>query len=142
MDNPLGDLKRKVMELRYDREVGGLAVESQWKAVQKTNDYRMWEGSKADLQTIIQELEKAEEALRNAVIEQFAIDGNKTPALGIAVKLFDVLIYNVEEAAAWCKENAPYLFRFDAKAFEKAKPDGAPIEVKQEPRCQLASKLE
>jgi hypothetical protein len=140
----LEELKRQVIDLRYDVSVGKLAVDEQWKAVQQTDAYRMWEGSKVALQTIAQMLERAEGDLRKAAEDQYAVDKNKTPASGIAIKLFDVPVYDAENALTWCMMNAQYLVKksLDVKEFEKALPPGAPIEIKQVPRCQLASKLE
>lgn len=84
-----------------------------------------------------------EKRLRGLVLGVYREDQNKRPLKGITIKIFKRIKYDAAQAEAWCRQNAPTLFKFDAKAFEKAaeKLPGAPVTVEDDPRVTLASDL-
>ena len=81
--------------------------------------------------------------LREWALAAYRANGNKTPLKGVTIKVFKRLIYDAAQAEAWCRQNAPTLFKWDVKGFEKAaeKLPGAPITIEDDPRVTLASDL-
>jgi hypothetical protein len=138
----LDELKAQVIEARKLNDKLHDEKKQLWNAVMETEPYRKHEEADKRYQAASQAMTAAEEALRIAALDLYKTDGNKNPTVGVVIKIFETLKYDAKDAAAWCKDNAQYLFKFDARGFEKAKPDGAPIEIVQEPRCQLGTKLE
>lgn len=74
----------------------------------------------------------------------YAATGDKKPAPGLTIKMFEVLDYDLGEALAWCEQNAPTVIKrtLDARAFEKvAVALGAPVQAREAARISVASDL-
>ena len=106
----------------------------------------IWERKYADelleLVSIALQVAEEEAALRELTLQAYAETGNKAPAVGVSVKLFDVLNYNPDEAKKWALEHRVAL-KFDTATFEKIakvdKPDF--VTITEEPRAQIAQSL-
>ena len=87
--------------------------------------------------------EEAENLLRELTLKAYEETGNKNPALGVSVKVFQVLDYEPKEALKWAMEHQIAL-SLDKKSFEgfaKATPLEF-VTVTEEPRAQIATNLE
>jgi hypothetical protein len=138
----IDELKQKVIEARQDEAIGKISVEDYWKAVQETDAYKLWDGGKADLGCLTVAREMQEDALRQAALELYKLDGNTKPVPGVTVKMHHKMKYDLDKVVAWAEDKAKHLFKFDVKAFEKNPPENAPFEKVDEPYCELATKME
>ena len=90
-------------------------------------------------------LAETEASLRADALVEYNRTGNRKPAPGVEVKLFEVLTYDAMKAFAWAKEHQVAL-SLDKKLFESlAKSDGNRpdfVAVNQEPRSQIATDLD
>jgi len=86
---------------------------------------------------------EAEDKLRELTLKAYAETGNKTPAKGVSVKLFEVLSYDVDKARGWAITHCIAL-KLDVPVFEGyakvEKPKFVTITV--EPRAQISANLE
>uniref|UniRef100_A0A6M3LAG7 Uncharacterized protein n=1 Tax=viral metagenome TaxID=1070528 RepID=A0A6M3LAG7_9ZZZZ len=85
---------------------------------------------------------EAENLLRELTIKAYQDTGNKAPALGVSVKLFQTLDYDPKDALKWAMSHQIAL-SLDRKSFEgfaKATPLDF-VTVKEEPRAQIATDL-
>lgn len=105
-----------------------------------------WETQHAGLLADIAEnskfLAEAETLLREATIKVYRETGNKAPALGVSVKIFQTLDYDPKEALKWAMSHQVAL-SLDKKSFEgfaKATPLDF-VSVNDEPRAQIATDL-
>lgn len=140
-------LRKAVQELRVARQAFDQAQEEQnalWLELMATEAGRAWASQKSAVADLGLVVETAETDLRRMVAEHYEVHRNMRPVAGVLVKTFKRLIYSVDEVLAWCEEKAPALVeRKLAKGFEKVIEymPGAPVEVIQEPRVQIASEL-
>ena len=108
--------------------------------------YSVWEQKYLSLQTSVattSELVREEEdKLRALTLQAYEQTGNKTPALGVSVKIFQTLDYEPKEALKWAMAHQIAL-SLDKKSFETfAK--ATPLEfvtIGDEPRVQIAQTL-
>ncbi len=88
----------------------------------------------------------AEYKVRALALAEHALSGDVRPAEGVQVKLFSKVVYEPEDAWAWCTEHALKYLVLDTKVFEKAAPVlrdlGAPVELTKEARVQIATNLD
>jgi hypothetical protein len=107
------------------------------------HDYQTLLNAKVAKQQLEEKIAAAEGETRTQAVAVFRATNSKEPVPGIIIKLFTVLKYDKAVAEEWARVHAPAVFKFDAKAFEKvAVTLGAPVEAVEEPRAQIASKLE
>ena len=112
----------------------------------KSVAYSAWEQeykSLLDSVTATSELVAEEEAkLRALTLQAYEQTGNKAPALGVSVKIFQTLDYDPKEALKWAMAHQIAL-SLDKKSFETfAK--ATPLEfvtIGEEPRAQIATEL-
>ncbi|KKN15548.1 hypothetical protein LCGC14_0984930 [marine sediment metagenome] len=95
------DLQRAVVELRED--VAGLRQV-------KKDSYEQWLADSAqkfliELGQKEEDLTKAEEALREAALAQYAVTKDKKPMPGCGIRIQDKLEYDPHEALAWAYEH-------------------------------------
>ena len=87
----------------------------------------------------------AEQRVRELALAEHALSGDANPAEGVQVKLFAKVVYEHEDAWAWCAEHALKYLVLETKGFEKAasvlKDLGAPVELVREPRVSIATDL-
>jgi len=97
------------------------------------------------LTTLREQASLLESQAREAALAVYAETGNKKPADGVGIRVYQRLRYDVAEVMAWCKEHAPVFVieTLDKKPFEKAAPDmaGAPVIVEEEPTATLGKDL-
>ena len=70
----------------------------------------------ADLKTA---LEVSEQQIRDAAVRFFDETGDKKPAPGVEIKLWDGVTYDPSAARTWCLVNMPALLVLNAAAYEK-----------------------
>jgi len=87
-------------------------------------------------------LSAKETLLRELTIAAYHQTGNKKPAEGINVKIFEVLSYNEEEAMNWAIQHQVAL-KLDKPIFEKIAKVDKPsfVKISEEPRAQIAKEL-
>ena len=88
-------------------------------------------------------LTQAEATLRAMTLAAFCETGNKNPAPGVAVKIFQTFAYDPKEALKWAMSHQVAL-SLDKKSFEafaKATPLDF-VTINEEPRAQIAAVLE
>jgi len=105
-----------------------------------------WEQEHLSLQTSVattsELVGEEEDKLRALTLQAYEQTGNKTPALGVSVKIFQTLDYEPKEALKWAMAHQIAL-SLDKKSFETfAK--ATPLEfvtISDEPRVQIAQTL-
>ena len=108
--------------------------------------YKVWEQENLALLDSVaatSELVIEEEAiLRLKTLQAYLQTGDKTPALGVSVKVFTILDYDTKDALKWAMSHQIAL-TLDKKSFETfAK--ATPLEfvtISEEPRAQIATNL-
>ena len=85
---------------------------------------------------------EAEAKLRELTLQAYAETGNKAPAEGVSIKIFEVLNYDTEEAKKWALEHRVAL-KLDTATFEKIAKVDQPsfVTISEEPRAQIATNL-
>ena len=85
----------------------------------------------------------AEVKLRELTLQAYAVTGNKAPAVGVSVKIFQVLNYDPTEAKKWATAHGIAL-KLDVTTFEKLAKVEEPafVNITEEPRAQIAQNLE
>ena len=84
-----------------------------------------------------------ESSVKRLARARYDADQDKHPIKGVNIKINHRLVYDAKIAQDWCKQNAPFTFKWDAKSFEEAaaKMDGAPVTIEDDPQATLASDL-
>lgn len=123
----------KIVETRKELEA----------AIEETPEYRVWNIAKNAASEASAEVDKLEAEIKALAIANF--DGNKTPANGLVIKVFQVVTMDEKSAREWAFINYRPALKLDKTAIEKAAKDGTvPAEiatVTSENRAQLASDL-
>lgn len=135
---------KQLAELRKEVQHHTEVVAKYQMNLESTAEWGMVDAGK----TILKAKKAAQEAMEKD-IKSMAINILKDNPLaelaaGLIKKTKTIYAYAKEEAEAWAKTNAPYLFVFDEGAFkEVAKGKNAPafVTVTKEPDVQLASDL-
>jgi len=85
---------------------------------------------------------EAEALLRELTLQAYAETGNKAPAEGVSVKIFEVLNYDSKEAMGWALEHRVAL-KLDTPTFEKIAKVDTPsfVTITEEARAQIARDL-
>lgn len=132
------------------REKINLVVEARV-LVQKTTEMRMSEYQKwvetnqrvldneTNAKSVCQELEAQ---LRELTLQSYAETGNKTPEVGLGIRVMTRLAYDNQEAMGWAMEHKLAL-KLDSSAFEKiAKTSNLPfVTISEEPQATIATEL-
>lgn len=138
----LVELARAVAESRQDVELAKLERSSAEDLVADSA-----EGKHLQLCTehLVKEqgtLAQAEDQLKSAVLEVYKETEEKKPIDGVEVKIVKTMTYVPAIVLAWCRKNAPTFLIVNKKPFEKtAVAMGAPVNVKDEPKCYVAKDL-
>ena len=82
---------------------------------------------------------EAEAQARSAALAEYAASGERKPAPGIEIRLWQVVDFDEQAATDWCRVHAPNYLTVDAKRFREAASTlvGAPLVVRAEPRASL-----
>ena len=110
----------------------------------KTSEYHFWTIRKGALDLANQDVQRAEAAVRIAAVETYFATLNKKPAPGVQIRLYRGIDYDPVQLLTWCKTNAPTLVVESLKdGFLQAVKNlpGAPIDITDEPRPQIAADL-
>jgi len=85
---------------------------------------------------------RLESAVRETALERYAVDGNKKPTPGVAIRVLTKLNYDPAAALAWAKEHTIAL-ALDKRAFSKIANVDPPafVEVTEEPQATIARTL-
>lgn len=112
-------------------------------ALQATPEWVALDDAKVKTLDASNAVARHEDEVRQKALASYGVNGNKAPAKGVAIKIYKRLVYDAKEAEAWCRQNAPTLFKWDAKGFEKAadKLPGAPVTAEEDPRVTIATDL-
>ncbi|KKM06273.1 hypothetical protein LCGC14_1745660 [marine sediment metagenome] len=127
-----------VAEARKVAELEAEAKKSAYK--QWEEDYSIMLGMVAEsMQAVVD----AEALLRELTLKAYAETGEKAPAVGVSVKIFEVLRYDKDEAMKWGVEHRIAL-KLDTLTFEKiAKVEGLEfVTITEEPQAQIAQNLD
>ena len=106
-----------------------------------------WEKDNADILSLLSlttsGLSIEEEKLRGLTLLAYAETGNKYPAEGVSVKVFEKLDYDPKEALHWAIHHEVAL-KLDAPTFEKIAKVDTPsfVTISEEPRAQISTQLE
>ncbi|MDP2651182.1 MAG: hypothetical protein Q8O98_01175 [bacterium] len=132
-----------------EQQIQAVAL-ARWKAAglqfQKDELFQEWrKANQKLLDTLTQAGEDVavkEAWLRTLTLSSYLLTGNKTPAPGVSVKVFQVLDYDKELAYLWAMTHQVAL-KLDTPTFEKLA-KASPIDCVQivdEPRAQIAQDL-
>lgn len=91
-----------------------------------------------------EEMTQAQADARLAILDAYAATGSKKPAPGAGIRVNRDVVYDFDEAMAWCRESAPALLTLHIAAFRKAALaglPGAPAEIVERPTATIASDL-
>ena len=143
MTEGLAPLVQTLKALRSQLEEAEALVKERQTIMNANHDYQTLLNAKVAKQQLEEKIAAAETETRTQAVAVFRATNSKEPVPGITIKIFTVLKYDKAVAEEWARVNAPAVFKFDAKTFEKVAPAmGGPVEAIQEPRAQIASKLE
>jgi hypothetical protein len=143
MTEGLAPLVQTLKALRAQLEDAEALVKERQTIMNANHDYQTLLNAKVAKQQLEEKIAAAETETRTQAVAVFRSTNSKEPVPGITIKIFTVLKYDKAVAEEWARVHAPAVFKFDAKAFEKvAVTLGAPVEAVEEPRAQIASKLE
>jgi len=83
-----------------------------------------------------------EARLRELTLQVYTETGNKSPAVGVSVKIFEVLNYRPDEAKAWAISHGLAL-KLDVPVFEKVAKADTPdfVKIITEPQATIAIDL-
>ena len=114
-------------------------------ALKNTPEHRAYEVAQERTAATLAELRHAEAAARELAVKAYAETGSKKPARGVKVAVYERVLYDHDEALAWCKAKAPALVceALNEQACRKTALHlpGAPIEVTSDPRARLDADL-
>ena len=143
MTEGLAPLVQNLKALRSQLEEADALVKERQTIMNSNHDYQTLLNAKVAKQQLEEKIAAAEMETRTQAVAVFRATNSKEPVPGITIKIFTVLKYDKAVAEEWARINAPAVFKFDAKTFEKVAPAmNGPVEAIQEPRAQIASKLE
>lgn len=135
-------LIQKVAELRNDLEDTKSLKNSAEIALEETSEYKRVQMITERASIISTGLGSVENELKFVTLAIYKETGEKKPIDKVEVKIFKRLEYDLAEVLAWCRSNAPSLLAVNKKPFEKtAVAIGAPVKVKEEAKCTIASDL-
>jgi hypothetical protein len=141
----LTDALRELAEARRAAEIISNYIALIQADIEKTPHWLAMAGFKRDLAEARAEAATATDAIKAAALAEHALSGNVKPAEGVQVKLFAKVVYDPEDAWAWCAEHALKYLVLETKGFEKAasvlKVLGAPVELVREPRVSITTDL-
>lgn len=124
------EARHKALELKMQRDI----LLEEWN---KTNQGLFDALTQAGAGVAIEE-----DKLRELTLQVYALTGNKQPAEGVSVKIFETLDYDPKTALKWAMSHQIAL-SLDKKSFEgfaKATPLDF-VTVSEEPRAQIATNL-
>jgi hypothetical protein len=143
MTEGLAPFVRDLKTLRSQLEDAEALVKERQTIMNANHDYQTLLNAKVAKQQLEERIANVEIDVRAQAVAVFRATSSKEPVPGIVIKLFTVLKYDKAVAEEWARINAPAVFKFDAKTVEKVAPAmNGPVEAIQEPRAQIASKLE
>lgn len=111
--------------------------------LQKRPEWIAFAKAQSDQAFLAQELREAEKQLRETAVDIYEEFGEKAPAPGVSVRVYQRWECSREEALQWAVAHGVCL-ELDDKAFQKAAPKipGAPGYAVEEPRGMISSRLE
>ncbi|KKN76949.1 hypothetical protein LCGC14_0366010 [marine sediment metagenome] len=126
----VAEARHKITELREEKNIA----------------LSMWENENKELlrslDIMTEEVSVVEAWLRTLTLKAYNETGSKAPAVGVSVKMFEVLNYDADKAKEWALEHRVVL-SLDKKSFEdfaKATPLEF-VSITEEPRAQIATNL-
>ena len=138
----LVELAKGVAEKRQDVEVAKKERDSAGSLLKETAEGKHFELCAEHLMKEQEVLIVAEDQLKSAVLEVYEETKEKKPINGVEVKIVKTMTYISAIVLAWCRKNAPTFLIVNKKPFEKtAVAMGAPVDVKDEPKCYVAKDL-
>ena len=138
------EMLTNVAVVRADVEAARETMEAAQQAMWDTPEGIAWKAAVSVYEGQRGWLAQEENGVREAIVDAYDLTGNKKPADGAGVRIIKKVRYDLDEAVAWCKENAPAFLSLAAKPFEKAVLSGlpgAPAEIEEEPQATLARDL-
>ena len=143
MTEGLAPLVQNLKALRTQLEDAEALVKERQTIMNANHDYQTLLNAKVAKQQLEEKIDAAATDIRTQAVAVFRATSSKEPVPGVVIKIFPTLQYNKAKAEEWARVHAPAVFKFDSKSFEKVAVElGAPVKVVQEPRAQIASKLE
>ena len=143
--NELQRAIHKVARLRYEAETLLEAEAKAEAALNNTPEHRAYKAAQERTAATLAELRHAEAEARELAVKAYRETGSKKPARGVKIAVYERVLYDRDEALAWCKANAPTLVyeALNEQAFRKTALHlpGAPVEVTSDPRARLDADL-
>ncbi len=142
----LQDALRELAEARRQHEIAHERTDEHLKRVKGLSVWREMLEAQDSERTLEIAIGAAETKVRTLALAEHTLSGDYRPAEGIQIKEFSKVVYEPEQARAWCVAHAHKYLALDTKAFEKAAPVlrdlGAPVELTREARAQIATNLD
>lgn len=138
----LVELAKDVAEKRQDVEEAKQERLTAERVMAETTEGKHLQWCTEDVANEQEALTVAENQLKSAVLEVYKETQEKKPIDGVEVKIVKTMTYIPAIVLAWCWKNAPTFLIVNKKPFEKTAVEmGAPVKVKQEPKCYVAKDL-
>lgn len=145
MNDQLPDAVHTVARLRDECEALLQEAEAIEAKLNETPEARALSAARAALRAKDLELRYAKTEARELAIKAYRETGSKKPTAGVRIALYENVLYDRDEALAWCKVHVPALVceALNEQAFRKTALHlpGAPIEVTADPRARLDTDL-
>ena len=141
----LQDALRELAWARKQHEIAKGYANAHQVQVEAMTAYKWLIEAKKQVSVLENAIGDAESRVRVLALAEHALTGEYKPAEGVQVNLFSKVVYEHEDAWAWCAEHALKYLVLETKGFEKAAPVlrdlGAPVQIEKEPRVSIATDL-
>jgi len=147
-------LENKLAELANARKMAAdlksLAKEAR-AALEQATTYRCWQDAQEQARQAEAEAMNIEITVRDLAIHHWMITGEKKPAAGIEIKIFQEIRYDAAKALEYAKASLPAALRLDTRTFEAVartlvkagaiKEQMPFVDVCEDPRAQISKAL-
>ena len=135
MDDLLVDVAHLRRLVREQKELEADYLER----LEQTPEWNMLRSIRDDLKSLQEQLRSSEDALRQAIVEQY--DGNKK-GNGWGIRVMKRVRYDLKEATDWCRQNFHAALVLDTKLFERVARDiEAPVQIEEQITATIDSDL-
>jgi hypothetical protein len=131
-------------------DLKSLATEAR-AALEQATIYQRWQDAQEQARQAEAEATDIEIAVRDLAIHYWMITGEKKPASGVEIKIFQEIRYDAAKALEYAKASLPAALRLDTRTFEAVartlvkagaiKEQMPFIEVCEDPRAQISKTL-
>lgn len=129
-------------QVRQKKEEVERQKEEHYNAMLRTPAGRLFLEADLFLHHVKNAMADADARARELALAEYAVDGNKSVAEGVSIRVTRKMVYDEAAALAWCATNAPVLIlrALDKKGFEKLAPTEV-VTVQEVPQVAISTVL-